>query len=444
MTEFLDMLFSFVHAYLASKYRWHASYQAKVDAHQNKMLKQHLRWVSTHSPFYKDIQSLQSTQLSSFPIINKKIMMANFDRLNTVGLKKAECFDVALKSETSRNFSPEINGFSVGMSSGTSGSRGLFVASKKEQAAWAGAIMAKALPGSIFGSHRVALFLRANNNLYENLGSKRIQFKFFDLINDPQQNIQELLRFRPTILAAPPSMLRMIVEAGSRQPRNNSTWAPQRIFSIAEVLDPVDEPYLSNGFQQPIHQIYQATEGFLAISCKQGSIHLNEDAVYFEKKYLDGQHFDAEKRRFMPIITDFRRKTQPIIRYELNDILIESNHPCPCGSAMTRIEAIEGRCDDLFKFPSISGSNTIEVFPDFIRRAIIQASDDISEYAAIQTTPHQIAIHSDLPPSSRSKIQLNLQSLAKSQGFRAPNILFSQTMPPRDRLDKLKRIRCNI
>ncbi len=65
-------------------------------------------------------------------------------------------------------------------------------------------------------------------------------------------------------------------------------------------------------------------------------MHLNEDIVHIQKEYLDEQ-----SRRFVPIITDFSRTSQPIIRYRLNDILTEADKPCLCGSPYTAIERIE-------------------------------------------------------------------------------------------------------
>ena len=70
-------------------------------------------------------------------------------------------------------------------------------------------------------------------------------------------------------------------------------------------------------------------------------LHLNEDIVYIEREYLDD-------RRFVPVVTDLERKAQPIIRYRLNDILVERKEPCGCGSPFLALEKIEGREDDVF------------------------------------------------------------------------------------------------
>lgn len=108
-------------------------------------------------------------------------MMHHFDEINTVQIKKDHALKVALKAESTRDFSALINGIAVGLSSGTSGSRGLFLANEKERDAWAGILLAKALPKGLKRKERIAFFLRANSKLYTTL-SKRKKFNFIFLI----------------------------------------------------------------------------------------------------------------------------------------------------------------------------------------------------------------------------------------------------------------------
>jgi len=152
------------------------------------------------------------------------------------------------------------------------------------------------------------------------------------------------------------------------------------------VLTPEDKAYLTSVFNQTIHQVYQCTEGFLASSCEYGPLHFNEDFLIIEKKYID-----HEQTRFPPIITDFRRRSQPLIRYELNDFIQEKTS-CLCSSKWLAIEAIEGRSDDILVF-SNSENQEVKIFPDFFRRAIILADDTISDYALIQTEPTHLMLY---------------------------------------------------
>ena len=424
--------------YLQTKYFRRFRSREELLAWQDKQVRRFLGEVLTKSPFYsKRYAGLDISDREKLPIIDKSEMMANFDELNTVGIKKSAAFAIAEKAERSRNFSPTLNGVTVGLSSGTSGNRGLFLVSRKERYAWAGTILAKGLPKPIFTKQAIAFFLRANSNLYETVNSKRIQFKFFDLFQPLDHQIADLNCYAPDILVAPPSMLRLLADA---RIRGDLQISPIKIISVAEVLDPLDETYISQVFGQILHQIYQCTEGFLASTCKYGTLHLNEDIVAIEKEYLDR---DAGK--FMPIITDFNRQSQPIIRYRLDDILTESRTICPCGSVFTAIESIEGRQDDIFYLPSKTGEKLIPIFPDFIRRAIIIASEDIREYLVVQKNMQLIEISLKVPNelllSTREKVDRSLVELFERSQCQIPEITYSEYQPKTAQHQKLRRVK---
>ncbi|RHW34662.1 adenylate cyclase [Lysinibacillus yapensis] len=402
---------------------------------QNKHLQKNLTWIANHSPYYRQLNIGNISDLTQYPFMDKQMMMDNFDALNTRGVSKEEAYKVALAAEENRDFSPTISNATVGLSSGTSGSRGIFLVSEQEQAAWAGTILAKLLPNGFSNKEKIAFFLRANSNLYESVENKKIEFAFFDLLNHYDIQIKRLEQYQPTILAAPPSMMRRITEAIEA---NRLNIRPIKIITMAEVLDPLDEVYIETIFQQKIHQVYQCTEGFLGCSCSHGTIHLNEDLVYIEKEYLND-----EKTKFYPIITDFRRRTQPIVRYRMNDILTLKSEPCPCGSPMLAIEQIEGRMDDFFIFYNKEQDDLEYIFPDFIRRACITASDNIKEYKVIQHTIDRIEVQILVVDEERrreteQKIASNLLSYLQ-QTVQCPRITFAP-YEEKDRLAKQKRI----
>ena len=161
---------------------------------------------------------------------------------------------------------------------------------------------------------------------------------------------------------------------------------------MAEVLEKEDEEYLKRVFgREVIHQVYQCTEGCLATTCSRGTLHLNEDIVHIGREYLD-------QRRFVPIVTDFERKAQPIIRYRLNDILVERERPCGCGSPCLALEKIEGREDDLFSFQNSRGEEKM-IFPDFLRRCVLFAGEGrerrSAEYRIVQYPDRSIVVYAD-------------------------------------------------
>ena len=112
------------------------------------------------------------------PQMDKALMMAQFDRMNTAGLSREAVLACAQRSEADRDFTPKIGRYSVGLSSGTSGQRGVFVVSPREQQVWAGGMLAKMLPDGLLAGERVALFLRADNNLYHSVNNRWLSRRF--------------------------------------------------------------------------------------------------------------------------------------------------------------------------------------------------------------------------------------------------------------------------
>lgn len=417
----------FLKTFLEQRYFLKFRDRRQLERYQKKRIADHIGYVQKNSVFYKGCSTLED-----FTEMDKQKMMENFEQLNTISLSKQAAFDLALSAEESRQFSETYDEYSIGLSSGTSGHRGLFITSPKEQAIWAGTILGKMLPAGKWFPHRIALFLRSNNNLYEAIGNPLIQFRFFDLLEEMSVNLQQLGEFQPTILIGQPSVLLDI--AGKKE----EGIRPEMVISAAEVLEKEDEHYLKEQFGvEMIHQLYQCTEGFLGCTCRCGNLHLNEDMVYFEKEHIDEQ-------RFIPILTDFRRMTQPFMRYRLNDILVEDPAPCPCGSPFTRIKKIEGRMDDCFAFTSSSGSSLIRIYPDFIRRCLLLV-DGIREYQVTQTAKDKVEIAADntLSTKQREEIRSKFAGLAEQSGFSMPELLFVPYRPPVFP-EKMRRIKCLV
>ena len=128
MLEQLEVLkYYLYYRYILPKGRCFRSRKA-LRRRQGRRLRRHLRYVSEHSPLYRGMR-----KLSSYPVIDKAFMMEHFDRLNTVGIRREEAEAFAVQAERERDFAPKLRGVTVGLSSGTSGHRGIFLVSDKEK-----------------------------------------------------------------------------------------------------------------------------------------------------------------------------------------------------------------------------------------------------------------------------------------------------------------------
>jgi putative adenylate-forming enzyme len=389
-----------------------------IQVFQEKSFKHFSKTTLQKSPYYTSFDCKALKDVSNIPMIDKQGFMEHFNEINTLGIDKTEALKIALDAERTRNFKPELKNTTIGLSTGTSGKRGIFLVSETERAQWVAMVMSRVIKPKPFKKQKIAFFLRASSNLYSSVQSSLFTFEYFDLFEPIEKLAEKLQQFQPDILAAPPSML---VDIATLQKDTSIQLNIIQLISFAEVLYDSDKIHIQKIFKLKIKEIYQCTEGFLGVSCVYGNIHLNEDIVHIEKEYIT-------HNRFYPIITDFTRTTQPVVRYRLNDVLIEKEIPCACGSAFMAIEKIEGRSDDilLFKINTL----TVKIYPDLICRKIAQHTDNFRAYKIIQTSWNHLQVYIESDSYNEVCVDFSkvLLELLNSYSIHAIDIEFSNSI----------------
>jgi putative adenylate-forming enzyme len=237
----------------------------------------------------------------------------------------------------------------------------------------------------------VAFFLRSDSNLYASLRGRWIDFRYYDLMLPLDQAVRALNDFLPNILAGPPSLLGFLADAAER---GELRIRPEKVISFAEVLEPQDRERLEQTFDQPLHQVYQCTEGLLAVTCPLGALHVQEDMVALQAGPLPG-----DPDRFTPVITDLWRRVQPMLRHRMNDVVAFDAGACKCGSAFRVLSRIEGRCDDVCYF-DVDEGGVRPVFPDTVRRMVLLAAPEIRDYQVFQEGVGRLRIHLEPEPEA--------------------------------------------
>jgi len=403
--------------------------RAALERYQQQQLAVFCRRLQQRSLYFAELGDLP---LAQWPLMDKALMLQHFDQMNSAGLRLDEVMQIALRAEHSRDFVPTIGPYTVGLSSGTTAQRAAFVVSRREQAQWAGIMLARALPDGLLARERVALFLRANSNLYTAVRSRWLTFRYFDLFRPFAEHLPLLADYQPSILLAPAQVLRELALA---QLQGRIRLQPKRVYSIAEVLEAQDRQLIEQAFG-PLHEIYQATEGFLASTCAAGVLHLNEEYLHVEPEWLDDAH-----RRFVPVITDFSRYTQPIVRYRLNDVLLARATPCPCGRASMALDGVEGRCDDMLLLPDCQGRPQT-VFADLLGRALAQVLPFDADYRLRQTGPCSLTLHLALQERQQVAVQEHLDRVLQGAGVDVAALQWQHehSLPPLDTSRKRRRI----
>lgn len=444
----------FAAAFLAARRERRGGSRAGLLERQRRHLRHFLARVLPRAPFYRP---WQGKPLYALPIVSKEAMLENFAAMNTRGVALEEALAAALEAERSRDFTPRVDGLTVGLSSGTSGRRGVFLVSDRERARWAGLLLGRMLGKTALRQAlsplapplEIAFFLRASSNLYTTLRRRRLAFSFYDLTLPIEVLVAALGERRADILVAPASVLAALAAAVAA---GRLTLAPLQVVSVAEVLEADDRQRIEQAFGVPVEQIYQATEGFLGTSCEYGKIHLHEEEILIEQEWLDGSRPDGSRldgsrldagRRFHPVLTDLRRETQLVVRYRLDDVLLLAANPCACGRPTLACEAIEGRADDLLELADAAGRR-LPLFPDLLRRAMALAGEGFEDWSIEQHPGGFRATlrlaHGQEEGPAKERVEQEWRRLCQGLGASPPPLEFSPwRAPPLDH--KRRRIR---
>jgi putative adenylate-forming enzyme len=418
--------------YVALQRRFYGYTRENIHQHQWRAVEALLAVVREKSPFYQDryrdreVRSL--AEFAKLPTIHKAAMMENFDRLNTAGLKKDELVTYAVEKELARDYLGYYAGeYVVGLSSGTSGAKGIYVTPKSLTERLPAVFLARGgIPLRLL-PFRILFLLRVFSQGFADIRAPLISLTYLSTMTDPTEIVERMNADRINVLMAPPSLLRVLLpHIGKIRVK------PKRVVSYAEVLEREEKERLQRAFGCPVVEIYQASEGPIGSACRRGTLHLNEDLVYVELFDEGGDPVtEPEKTARRMIITNLLNTVQPLIRYEMNDF-VELGGPCPCGSRFRSIAKVIGRNDDVFVFRAPDG--TIRpVFPDLISRWIITSSDAIREYRVEQHGAGDL----DVTVETTGESDQAAVEAALVQRFRTELSAFGIAAPVRVRFEKI-------
>jgi len=295
-----------------------------------------LRFVQGKSPFYADRSHVRGSG-KSVPVIAKADIAGKMESVLTKDIAAAA-------------------GIITYTSTGTAGMPATFAINATEALDWLSAIIWKSLRGWMTPRMVVTVIYYQQNELYESATRAGMLYRFYRADTPSDILASDLMCRQPHVIVAPPSVLSRM---STILPRGSLTRL--RLFILAgEVrtfLDDTIARYVSDE-AVIVRDLYQASEGFLGISCTNGLLHLNEDIVVIERRFLT-----HGRGRFSPVVTDLQRRLFPIIRYQLDDLLVDVEGRCKCGSPFQAVR-MEGRVSDILVL--FSEACPIYIFPSEI------------------------------------------------------------------------------
>jgi phenylacetate-coenzyme A ligase PaaK-like adenylate-forming protein len=193
---------------------------------------------------------------------------------------------------------------------------------------------------------------------------------------------EKLAKYRPTHLTAYSSMLHEIarhIESGRISLKPHL----EEVVNISERLMPEARGHYAELFGAPVLDNYSMGEClFLTNGCPtSGGMHVNADWAMLEVVDENNKPVRAGDKGAKVLVTNLANYVQPIIRYEIGDIITMATEPCNCGSNLPLIKCVDGRDSDVFKIKTESGERKLQptIFQLALGRMI-----DVREYQIIQ------------------------------------------------------------
>lgn len=215
----------------------------------------------------------------------------------------------------------------------------------------------------------------------------------FDPVAD---NVARLNAFKPEFLTGYTSSLEILArEQEEGRLRLRETGSLRQINNISEPLPEKSRKRIEAAFGVPLFDQYAMAE-CLALTCgcpTEGGSHLNLDLGVLEIVDSNNMPVPAGEPGSKVLLTNLYNYTQPLIRYEIDDIVAIAPENgaarCSCGSSFPRIGSIEGRSKD--KFWIKDGSSSREL-PSYLFLAGLHHYLDIDEHQVLQTGLNQFVV----------------------------------------------------
>ncbi|MBS2017103.1 MAG: phenylacetate--CoA ligase family protein [Deltaproteobacteria bacterium] len=325
-------------------------------AYQRARVAELVAFACRASPFYRErfgLLDAREVDLEALPTLDKVTMMNAFDRIVTdprVRLERLEPHLATLADDDL--FEGEHR---VMTSSGSSGRRGVYV---YDRSAWVVAMAGvlrwlrmlgagprlprrrrSAAIGAPDGKH---MTYRMSKTLDVGIGIMRR----LSSMEPIERLCGELDDFQPEVMNAYPSIAAMLA---SEQLEGRLRIRPRVVCTSSEMRTAEMTEVIRRAWGvMPFDCLGLTETGILAVDCSEHrGMHVFEDLCVFEVVGADGKPASPRTAGARVLITNLFNRTQPLVRFEVTDLVTVDDTPCACGRSSLRITAIDGRTEDV-------------------------------------------------------------------------------------------------
>lgn len=355
---------------------------AAVAQRQRGRLAALVDYARTRSPFYRQLYAGLPERVEDprlLPVTDKQSLMDRFDDWVTdpcITRQRVQAF-VADPALIGQRLGAHT-GYTVATTSGTTGTRGLFVldehalrvvnavfvrdvlsgwlrpAALSRLLANRGRVAMVVATGGHFASAAAAARLGASRTGPGSDGAGGGRTRVFDVATPLPELVAQLNAFQPALLAPYATTAALLA---TEQQAGRLRIHPVLVALAAEGLPDGEPGRIAATFGATVGTSYAATEcPFLSYSCQEGWLHVNADWAILEPVDARYQPTPPGRQSHTVLITNLANRIQPILRYDLGDSVLQRPDPCPCGNPLPAIR-VQGRTADLLTFPTLTGQN---------------------------------------------------------------------------------------
>lgn len=363
--------------------------------YQRSRLRKILEHAVSASPYYREVLGRDAldpeVNLEDLPTLPKATLMERFDDVVADRrLRLAELEAHATGPNPGALFARE---FHVFMTSGTSGRRGVFPQTRAEFAQWLAAcwrVFSRfgLRPGMRAAGVAAPTPLHITQKLFRALGGFGLERPELTVTLPMPALVEALNHDQPEAILSLASVVgALATEQLDRRLSIRPRWAA---VSSEVVTEEVRRRIGEAWGIEPI-EVYSSTETLVIASEAPERIgqHVSEDMIVLEVVDERGRPVPPGVPGHKVLVTSLVNRALPLIRYEIADAVTLASGLDPTGRPYRRILRVDGRSDDILRFPAAGGGEAI-VLPHRLRAPFARLPE-VTQYQIVRE-PRRLVI----------------------------------------------------
>jgi phenylacetate-coenzyme A ligase PaaK-like adenylate-forming protein len=433
--------------------------EGQLAVHQQQRLEAVVRHAAASSPFYRErlagLGPGDPVELARLPVLDKATVMDRFDDLVTDRRLTLAAVEAHLDGLAGDELL--LGRYRAMATGGSTGRKGVFVADPAEWRQY--------LAGFFRWNHEVGLRPRLprRRRIASIAAARPLHMTYrmaasvdiglyrvlrLEATAPPAAMVEALNRHQPEFLYAYGSVLGLLA---AEQLEGRLRIRPAAIASSGETHTDELRDAVRSAWGTSTFELYAMTEaGILGSHCERHTgIHLFEDQAIVEVVDERDHPVPAGQVGHKLLVTNLVTRTQPLLRYEVSDMVAVAAERCDCGRPFRLLAGIEGRNDDILHLPAAAGGTTA-VHPLALRTALAGIGG-LAQYKVVHDSDGlhvRVALRPGADPAEAARLVSDrLTDRLTTQGVARPAVqveLHDSLQDERDTAGKFKLVESRL